>query len=92
MSEISNIGQTFPAASWNSTTTLRSVSPHSEASALDPDLIEFSVVGKALAVAFEHSSLRAAKAAAIRAEISNGTFETPERIKGTVDRLLDVIA
>ena len=28
---------------------------------------------------------------AIRAEIENGTFVTPERIHGTVERLLDVI-
>ncbi len=68
------------------------MSPHSVTSALDHDVIELSVVGKAFAVAFGHSSLRAAKAAAIRAEISNGTFETPERINGTVERLLDVIA
>lgn len=68
------------------------MSAHSVTSALDPDVIEFSAVGKALAVANGHSSLRAAKAAAIRAEISNGTFETPERINGTVEALLDVIA
>ncbi len=40
----------------------------------------------------EQSSLRQARVRAVRAEIGNGTYETPERINGTVDRLLDVIA
>lgn len=38
------------------------------------------------------SSFRTAWLRAIRAEISDGTYETPERINGTVDRLLDVLA
>ncbi len=36
-------------------------------------------------------SLRLAKTNAIRAEIDAGTYETPERIRGTVERLLDII-
>jgi len=42
--------------------------------------------------ALEVSSFRAARTQAIRSEIANGTFETPERIQGTAERLLDVIA
>ena len=38
------------------------------------------------------SILRVAKLAVVRAEIALGTYETPERIAGTVDRLLDVMA
>ncbi|HNQ24433.1 MAG TPA: hypothetical protein PKK06_15210 [Phycisphaerae bacterium] len=38
------------------------------------------------------SSLQQARQAAIRAEIQNGTYETLERLNGTVDRLLDVLA
>jgi len=40
----------------------------------------------------EPSSMRQARVRAIQSEIEDGNFETPERISGTVDRLLDVIA
>ena len=40
----------------------------------------------------ERSSMRQARVRAIQADIENGNYETPERISGTVDRLLDVIA
>ena len=40
----------------------------------------------------EQSSMRQARVRAIHAEIENGNYETLERISGTVDRLLDVIA
>jgi len=40
----------------------------------------------------DQSSLRQARLRAIQAEIQHRTYETPERITGTVDRLLDVIA
>ncbi len=40
----------------------------------------------------EQSSMRQARVHAIQAEIENGDYETPERIGGTVDRLLDVFA
>ena len=40
----------------------------------------------------EQSGMRQARVRAVQTEIGNGTYETPERISGTVDRLLDVIA
>lgn len=40
----------------------------------------------------EPSSFRLAMVNAIRARIADGTYETPECINGTVDRLLDVLA
>ena len=40
----------------------------------------------------EQSSLRQARVRAIQTEIESGDFETPERIKVTVDRLLYVFA
>ena len=55
------------------------------------DTVEFSRRGTSLAWAVEESSLRIARTRAIRAEIVEGTFETRERINGTVERLLDVI-
>jgi hypothetical protein len=45
----------------------------------------------ALADAVLDSSFRIARTRAIRAEILNSTYETPERIDKTVERLLDVI-
>ncbi|UCE61016.1 MAG: flagellar biosynthesis anti-sigma factor FlgM [Phycisphaerales bacterium] len=56
------------------------------------DVVEFSRFGKALARAVEESSLRIARVRAVREEIASGSFETTERISGTADRLLDVIA
>lgn len=38
------------------------------------------------------SSFRSAKVQAVRGEIEAGTYETSERIAGTVSRLIDVIA
>ena len=40
----------------------------------------------------EPSTMRQARVRAVQAEIETGAYETPERISGTVDRLLDVIA
>ena len=37
------------------------------------------------------TSFRMARTRAIRAEIDAGNYETPERIRGTVDRLLDLL-
>lgn len=55
------------------------------------DTVEISSLGRTLAEATETSSLRLARTRAIRAAIKNGTYETPARINGTVDRLLDVL-
>ena len=57
----------------------------------DGDTAEFSEAAEVLARTALDSSFRLARTRAIRAEIENGTFVTPERIHGTVERLLDVI-
>lgn len=57
----------------------------------DGDTAEFSELAEVLGRAAMESSFRLARTRAIRAEIENGTFVTPERIHGTVERLLDVI-
>ena len=54
------------------------------------DTVEFSERGAALARAVAESSFRLARAAAIREAIHNDAYETPERIDGTIQRLLDV--
>ena len=57
----------------------------------DGDTAEFSRNAEALARAVMESRLRIARTRAIREEIENNTYVTPERINGTVERLLDVI-
>ncbi len=56
------------------------------------DTLELSSAGETLAQGVDTSSFRLAQLRAIRTEINNGTYETRERIEGTVRRLLDVIA
>ena len=69
--------------------------PHGESAPAesDPqtDRVEFTQNAQALADSQELSSFRLARVNAIRAEIQAGTYETPERIAGTVSRLIDVV-
>ena len=55
------------------------------------DTVELSAAGLALSQTDVHTCLRFARICSIRAEIKAGTFVTPERIDGTVARLLEVI-
>jgi len=61
-------------------------------SASETDRVEFSDLGRLLAQIDNRSSFRAAKVNAVREMIREGTYETPDRINATVDRLLDIIA
>ncbi len=89
MSAIINIGAHLPVTPVGPATT---ASPRPVArNGTSKDVVEFSVRGEALARAVEESSLRIARARAVRAEIEAGTYETPERLAGTVERLLDII-
>ncbi len=56
------------------------------------DTVELSRLGRAMADAAGEASLRLARLRAIREEIQSGSYETPERIAGTLRRLLDVLA
>lgn len=56
------------------------------------DSVEISKFGEAIAQASNESTLRLAQIRAVRSEIENGTYENRERIDGTVERLLDVLA
>jgi anti-sigma28 factor (negative regulator of flagellin synthesis) len=82
---ISNLPPIAPTAP-NLTIPTRQETPVAES-----DTVELSRFGRALARAAEQSSLSVARVRAIRLEIENGIFETPERINGTVNRLLDVL-
>ena len=87
MSEIANIANVFSPSVVPSSRTVRPV----ETLPTRRDTAEFSRMGETLARAMMESTLRIARTRAIQAEITNGTFETPARLNGTVDRLLDVI-
>ena len=62
------------------------------AATLRGDTVEFSSRGEALARTTALSGVSLDRIEAIRAEILAGTYETPERIEGVVQHLLDVIA
>lgn len=55
------------------------------------DTVEISNEALALSRAAATSSLRVARNNAIRSEIKAGSYETPERINQTVERLLDIL-
>jgi hypothetical protein len=58
----------------------------------DGDTVELSSSRFRAPISETASSLRSAWLRAVRAEIAEGTYETRDRINGTVDRLLDVLA
>ncbi|MGB2984538.1 MAG: hypothetical protein WBE26_01535 [Phycisphaerae bacterium] len=91
MSVIINIGSVSRALppALAPTSIPSSQSPVSQTSG--GDRVKLSRCGPALTHAEEGSSFCTARTRAIRAEILDGTYETPERINGTVERLLDVI-
>ena len=55
------------------------------------DTVELSSVVSSAAEAVETSSLSLARIHAIRGQIARGAFETPERLAGTAERLLDML-
>ena len=89
MSELINLHPAFPPMTATFPTTVTRAPLSAPDRALAGDTVEFSSL--ALARAAGESSLSVVKAAAIRFQIESGVFETPERIEGTVARLLDVI-
>ncbi len=92
MAEIVNIANTIPVVRFPIEAGSR---PNSSAPVAEPgktsDQVEISDLGKAFADLQAASSYNAAKIHAIRKEIADGKFETPERIKGTVDRLFETL-
>ena len=89
ISNVANILSIRPAAPASAAPSQAQVEQPSTTS---EDTVEFSPLGRAMARAASESTMRIAQIHAIRAEIENGTYETPERIRGTVDRLLKFLA
>ena len=91
MSLIINLGgmdSAMPTGPSHARSSAPAPSPHS---APEQDTVEISSASRELAGTMADSSFRIARVNAIREEVVNGTFETPERIEGTVSRLLDVL-
>ena len=89
MSLIINISQAYPSVPPIAPPTPRANAARIAANRYLSDAAELSHTTLRKVVAL--SSLRIATTTAIRAEIEAGTYETPQRIEGTVERLLDVI-
>ena len=91
MSEILSIGGTWPPFSKVGLTPGHPPPRHVP----DPDAqggVAVTRFSDALRRLVEQSTMRQARVRAVQAEIQTGAYETLERISGTVDRLLDVIA
>ncbi|RME40785.1 MAG: flagellar biosynthesis anti-sigma factor FlgM [Planctomycetota bacterium] len=89
MSAILNIVNVYPPVSAPRLAAApKTLPPPTPAADGGEDRVEISPLGRAMAEAAQSSSLRLARIRAIRAEIENGTYETPERIAETARRLL----
>ncbi len=63
----------------------------SRASSAVVDQVEISDLAQLLGSLDPSTDIRAEKVAAVRDAIRSGTYETPEKIEATVNRLLDVL-
>ena len=82
---ISNVSNILPIRPATPASPVTSIPQHA---APAQDSVEFSSFGRAMARAAAESTMRLAQINAIRSEIQSGTYETPERIRGTAARLL----
>jgi len=69
----------------------KAITAHRPRGASVQDAVDLSPTGIALSQADVQSRVRIARTYEIRAEIKAGTFMTPGRIDGTVERLLDIL-
>ncbi len=91
MSLVINTGGAYPLPGQSRVTGITSPSRHHAALISREDTFELSDLGRAFSPVADQSSFNIARVRAIRGEIASGSYETPERIAGTVERLLDVI-
>jgi flagellar biosynthesis anti-sigma factor FlgM len=61
------------------------------AAANTSDELQLSSAGQAASMLNDVPDVRQDRVAALRSAIQSGTYETPERLSGAVDRLLDEI-
>ncbi len=85
---ISPIGSNSPITRLQGSKAVTSNQGSQDAGARALDTVEISDSARYLGELKKLPDIREEKVAAAREAIANGSFETPERISGTVDRLL----
>ncbi len=90
MAEITNISNITPIAVRSRESYPQSVGRQTATQGIE-DRVEISEAGRVLARHEDASSYRRARVEAVRQEIDAGTYVTPERIQGTIDRLLELL-
>ncbi len=91
MSEIINIGSVYSLSAYTGSSPTSPALRDPVSIVPTEDTVEISRFSRTAFDVNERSSLSLAKARAIRVEIAEGTYETADRIRGTVERILDVI-
>ena len=86
---ISPIGSNSPITRLQGSKALEKVQGLQDAGVSRTDTVEISDSARYLGVIKNLPDIRQDKVAAAREAIASGRFETPERINGTVDRLLE---
>lgn len=90
-SEITNVSYLAPSIFRSADSTRGTGQPANLSPAIAEDVVEFSEISRSLAAEVSSSSFRRARIEALRQQIAEGTYETPERLRGTVNRLLQAI-
>jgi len=89
MNEVANVNGVYRLANYLHPQAARSTAPPRPEMQEFFDEVEISDMGALLSRVRDLPDLRLDKIARLRAEIADGTFETAERLDGTVDRLLE---
>ena len=89
---ISNVSNIFPIRSATAAPVAPPSTTDKQNATPAQDTVEFSPLGRAMAQAAAKSTMRLAQISAIRSEIQDGTYETSERLHGTIARLLKSLA
>ena len=89
MNDIPPISSVEQVTSAMSTRTAKSV-PETSEPRVD-DRVEISDAAQRLSKLGNSSRIRVEKVAEIRRQIQQGTYETPERLEATVDRLVELL-
>ena len=89
--EITNISLSSASISWTPPAHRSDRAPMSTIHDPAADTVEFSPTALSMMHETVPSSFRRARVEAVRQQIAAGTFETPERIRGTVERLVNLL-
>ncbi|MHC4066031.1 MAG: flagellar biosynthesis anti-sigma factor FlgM [Planctomycetota bacterium] len=87
MNQVNNVDSVYPQPPVQQRNAVVAEAPVRSLRSMPQDEVEISDAAVVLAQV-DTARGRADRIARLRAEIANGTFETPERLDGTVERLL----